>query len=57
MNKSYETAELIKEMDPTAEVYGPALWGYTAIRTCNLRPTGIRYAGLMSCSSTIISPK
>src|SRR5690606_31602950 len=24
MNKSYETAELIKEMDPTAEVYGPA---------------------------------
>lgn len=38
MNKSYETAELIKEMDPTAEVYGPALWGYTAYQNLQFAP-------------------
>lgn len=38
MNKSYETAELVKEMDPTAEVYGPALWGYTAYQNLQFAP-------------------
>lgn len=38
MTKSYETAELVKEMDPTAEVYGPALWGYTAYQNLQFAP-------------------
>ncbi|WP_126247164.1 glycoside hydrolase family 44 protein [Chitinophaga rhizosphaerae] len=38
MNKSYETAELIKEMDPSAEVFGPSLWGYTAYQNLQFAP-------------------
>lgn len=36
--KNIETAKMVKELDPTAEVFGPALWGYTAYQNLQFAP-------------------
>lgn len=38
MQQSFELAELIKEMDPTAEVYGPASWGVSEFENLQFAP-------------------
>ena len=38
MDHSFELAERIKEMDPTAEVFGPALYGFTAYQNLQFAP-------------------
>ncbi|HKG05208.1 MAG TPA: glycoside hydrolase family 44 protein [Pedobacter sp.] len=38
MDQSYQVSELIKEMDPTAEVYGPASWGVSEFENLQFAP-------------------
>lgn len=38
MDQSYQVSELIKEMDPTAEIYGPASWGVSEFENLQFAP-------------------
>jgi hypothetical protein len=38
MNRSFNTAALVKDMDSTAEVFGPALYGVTAYQNLQFAP-------------------